>query len=68
MRGTGSVDFRVTDLFIPEEHSYSMFEPAKRDGTLWRRATTFIPKFSGVPLGCVAGDNRPGHRNDAEQG
>jgi indole-3-acetate monooxygenase len=53
MRGTGSVDFRANDLFIPEEHSYSVFEPAKRDGTLWRRPTTFIPKFSGVPLGCA---------------
>ena len=52
MRGTGSVDFRATDLFVPEEHSYSVFEPPKRDGTLWRRPTTFIPKFCGVPLGC----------------
>lgn len=53
MRGTGSNDFRATDLFVPEEHSYSVFEPAKRDGTLWRRPTTFIPKFSGVPLGAA---------------
>jgi indole-3-acetate monooxygenase len=51
MRGTGSADFRAADLFVPEEHSYSVFEPAKRDGTLWRRPTTFIPKISGVPLG-----------------
>ena len=53
MRGTGSNDFRATDLFVPEEHSYSVFEPAKRDGTLWRRPTTFIAKFSGVPLGAA---------------
>jgi indole-3-acetate monooxygenase len=53
MRGTGSNDFRATDLFIPEEHSYSVFEPAKRDGSLWRRPTTFIPKISGVPLGAA---------------
>jgi alkylation response protein AidB-like acyl-CoA dehydrogenase len=53
MRGTGSCDFCATDLFIPEEHSYNVFKPAKREGTLWRRATTFIPKFSGVPLGAA---------------
>jgi alkylation response protein AidB-like acyl-CoA dehydrogenase len=53
MRGTGSVDFRATDLFVPEEHSYSVFEPAMRDGPLWRRPTTFIPKASGVPLGAA---------------
>jgi indole-3-acetate monooxygenase len=53
MRGTASVDFRAVDLFIPAEHSYSVFEPAKRDGTLWRRPTTFIPKIAGVPLGAA---------------
>jgi indole-3-acetate monooxygenase len=53
MRGTGSVDFCAADLFIPEEHSYSVFEPAKREGTLWRRPTTFIAKASGVPLGAA---------------
>jgi indole-3-acetate monooxygenase len=53
MRGTGSNDFRAKDLFIPEEHTFSFFEPAKRDGVLWRRPTTFIPKMSGVPLGAT---------------
>lgn len=53
MRGTGSNDFRAADLFIPEEHTFSFFEPAKREGTLWRRPTTFIPKMSGVPLGAA---------------
>jgi indole-3-acetate monooxygenase len=53
MRGTGSNDFRAKDLFIPEEHTFSFFEPAKRDGVLWRRPTTFIPKMSGVPLGAA---------------
>src|ERR1700679_3346697 len=46
MRGTGSVDFCAVDLFI-------LFEPAKREGTLWRRPTTFIAKASGVPLGAA---------------
>lgn len=53
MRGTGSNDFRAADLFVPEEHTFSVFEPAKRDGPLWRRPATFIPKFSGVPLGAA---------------
>jgi indole-3-acetate monooxygenase len=53
MRGTGSNDFRAADLFVPEEHSFSVFEPAKRDGPLWRRPSTFIPKLAGVPLGAA---------------
>ena len=53
LRGTGSNDFRAADLFIPEEHSFSVFAPPKREGTLWRRATTFIAKLSGVPLGAA---------------
>jgi alkylation response protein AidB-like acyl-CoA dehydrogenase len=53
MRGTASVDFRASDLFIPAEHSYSVFDPPKRDGALWRRPTTFIAKICGVPLGAA---------------
>jgi indole-3-acetate monooxygenase len=39
MPGTGSNDFRAADLFVPEEHSYSALEPAKRDGA----------RYGGVP-------------------
>jgi alkylation response protein AidB-like acyl-CoA dehydrogenase len=51
LRGTGSNDYRVADLFIPEQNSFSFVEPAKRDGPLWRRNNAILPKGAGVPLG-----------------
>ncbi len=51
LRGTGSNDYRVSDLFIPERHSFSFMEPAKREGPIWRRNNAILPKGSGVPLG-----------------
>jgi alkylation response protein AidB-like acyl-CoA dehydrogenase len=51
LRGTGSNDYRVKDLFIPEQNSFSFVEPAKRDGPLWRRNNAILPKGAGVPLG-----------------
>ena len=54
LRGTGSNDYRCADLFVPEEHSFSLFEPAKREGALWARPDTLLRKMSGVPLGVAA--------------
>lgn len=51
LRGTGSNDYRVADLFIPEQNSFSFVEPAKREGPLWRRNNAILPKGAGVPLG-----------------
>lgn len=51
LRGTGSNDYRVTDLFVPEENSFSFNEPARRDGPLWRRNNAILPKGAGIPLG-----------------
>lgn len=51
MRGTGSYDFRASNLFIPEEHSFSFAQPSKREGTLYRHPLNFISKVYGVPLG-----------------
>lgn len=51
LRGTGSNDYVAEDLFVPEAHSFSFFEPAHRDGTLWKRPDTLLRKMSGVPLG-----------------
>jgi indole-3-acetate monooxygenase len=53
MRGTGSSDYRVKDLFVPERYLFNLRPPARRDGVLWRRATNFLPKVSGVPLGAA---------------
>jgi alkylation response protein AidB-like acyl-CoA dehydrogenase len=54
LRGTGSNDYQTSDLFVPEERSFSLFEPAKREGAIWARPDHFLRKMSGVPLGVAA--------------
>ncbi len=51
LRGTGSNDYLADDLFVPDAHSFSFFEPAHRPGPLWQRPDTLLRKMSGVPLG-----------------
>src|SRR6266851_1628429 len=53
MRGTGSCDYGVNDLFVPERFLCNIRPPARRAGVLWRRSTNFLPKVSGVPLGAA---------------
>jgi alkylation response protein AidB-like acyl-CoA dehydrogenase len=53
LRGTGSNDYRASDVFIPEEHSFSLLEPAQREGPLWRRNNAIIGKMGGVPVGAA---------------
>jgi alkylation response protein AidB-like acyl-CoA dehydrogenase len=53
MRGTGSCDYSVKDLFVPERFLCNIRPPARRPGVLWRRATNFLPKVTGVPLGAA---------------
>jgi alkylation response protein AidB-like acyl-CoA dehydrogenase len=52
--GTGSNDYRATDLFVPRERTFSLMEPAKREGAIWARPDAFLRKMSGVPLGVAA--------------
>ncbi|MGI9327126.1 MAG: acyl-CoA dehydrogenase family protein [Pseudomonadales bacterium] len=54
LRGTGSNDYRCEDLFVPEEHSFSFQEPAKRTGTIWAKPDHLLRKMAGVPLGVAA--------------
>lgn len=54
LRGTGSNDYRTQDLFVPEEHSFSFLQPAKRKGALWAKPDALLRKMSGVPLGIAA--------------
>lgn len=54
LRGTGSNDYRVQDLFVPAEHSFSFLQPAKREGPLWARPDALLRKMAGVPLGIAA--------------
>ncbi|HSP96780.1 MAG TPA: acyl-CoA dehydrogenase family protein [Candidatus Dormibacteraeota bacterium] len=51
LRGTGSTDYRCRDLFVPEERTFSFFEPPRRDGTLYRGHEALLRKMAGIPLG-----------------
>jgi len=52
LQGTGSLDFRVDDLFVPEEMTYDLGIPAVRGGDLFRLG---MPAFvsNEVPPLCV---------------
>jgi alkylation response protein AidB-like acyl-CoA dehydrogenase len=50
LAGSGSRDYAVTDLFVPEERSFSLAEP-HRPGPLHALPDTILRKMSGVPLG-----------------
>jgi alkylation response protein AidB-like acyl-CoA dehydrogenase len=52
--GTGSNDYRTTDLFVPRERTFSLLDPPKREGPIWARPDTLLRKMSGVPLGVAA--------------
>ena len=58
LRGTGSHDFVVDDMFVPEERTFSVVEGRPNiDGPLWRipelSASTFM--FGAVALGIAKG-------------
>jgi len=50
LAGSGSNDYRCSEVFVPEERSFSFFEP-KRPGNLWKRPDTLLRKMSAIPLG-----------------
>lgn len=51
LRGTGSHDYHTRNTIFEKKHSFSLVEPAKREGTLWQRNDTFLRKMAGIPLG-----------------
>jgi alkylation response protein AidB-like acyl-CoA dehydrogenase len=56
VRGSGSHDVAVTNLFVPAERSFSLFnEPSRRPGPLYKLRTLFVSKMGGVPLGIARG-------------
>lgn len=51
LRGTGSQDLSVTDLFVPADHTFNNFGPPMRGGPLLRIA---IPGFFAMEHGAFA--------------
>ena len=54
MRGSGSNDFAIHDVFVREEHTFSIDEP-KREGPLWKLPWMFLTNHPGTPLGLGRG-------------
>ncbi len=51
LQGSGSLDYRCENLFVPEEHAFSFFDPPRRPGILYCRPDTYLRKMPGIPLG-----------------
>jgi len=55
LRGTGSYDYVIKDLFVPYEHSFSYFAPPPRDAPLYAFPGLFLFSHLPVPLGIARG-------------
>ena len=51
LAGSGSNDYRCSDLFVPEEHTFSILGAPLRDGPLYALRGAFFANTHGVPLG-----------------
>lgn len=51
LRGTGSHDFEVTDLFVPDRHTFRLVPSGTGRQPLHLRADNLALKMAGVPLG-----------------
>jgi alkylation response protein AidB-like acyl-CoA dehydrogenase len=52
LRGSGSHDYALADVFIPEERTFSLLaSPIRREGPLYQFRRIFLAKHLGVPLG-----------------
>ncbi|MER7153533.1 hypothetical protein [Streptomyces lydicus] len=51
LHGTGSHDFEVAELFVPERHTFGLVPSGTRQEPLHLRADNLALKMAGVPLG-----------------
>jgi alkylation response protein AidB-like acyl-CoA dehydrogenase len=51
LAGSGSNDYTTTDLYVPEEHTFSLFDEPTRPEPLYRFPGMFVTNMPGVPLG-----------------
>ncbi|HEY2060445.1 acyl-CoA dehydrogenase family protein [Amycolatopsis sp. NBC_01480] len=52
LAGSGSVDYEIADVFVPEEHTFSFGKPLSRKGPL-SAPDALMRKMPGVPLGAA---------------
>ncbi|WP_369201060.1 acyl-CoA dehydrogenase family protein [Streptomyces sp. PU-14G] len=52
LAGSGSLDYAVEDVFVPEEHTFSFGTPLSRTGPL-AAPDSLMRKMPGVPLGAA---------------
>lgn len=50
LAGSGSRDYQITDVFVPEEHTFSFGTPLSRTGPL-SAPDAFVRNMPGVPIG-----------------
>jgi alkylation response protein AidB-like acyl-CoA dehydrogenase len=57
LRGTGSEDFTITDVFVPEERTFRLFASERySDAALYKLPFTYFPAgIATVPLGIARG-------------
>lgn len=51
LRGTGSHDYRLTDVFVPAHHTFDDLDPPVHDGPLYAFAPLFLYSHLPIPLG-----------------
>jgi indole-3-acetate monooxygenase len=51
LRGTGSHDFTIDNVFVPFAHSTSFFDPPRYTGVLYTLPQMFLINHVGIPLG-----------------
>lgn len=51
LAGSGSNDYRVTDAFVPEAHSFNVLDAPKRSEPLYRYHGFFFANVPGIPFG-----------------
>jgi indole-3-acetate monooxygenase len=51
LAGSGSHDFTAHDLYVPEEHTFSLADPPRRSERLYASDALFLAALPGVPLG-----------------
>ena len=53
LAGSGSNDYRTTDLFVPAAHTFSLQEQSARPEPLYRYPGMFLASWHGVALGLM---------------